>query len=274
MSKTQLPIILGKKIKQLRNELKLNQTDFGKLFHLSQNDVTKIECGDKSPTYATLLDIADYCNVTTDYLLKPNGVREENIQLQQICDYTGLSEETINELAKRKQRISNIKYSYFDAEDKQSLIDTFINLYCQQLETNFENIANLINNLFNRSENLKDIIEITKSNYSKFIKAPNNHPVFLDNDPAYTVDVSDFENFQDYKNYVIYSYIEDIAESEEQLLANEALTYLNSSLYEIENVFRNLILDLFDIDESRKLYYSVMKENRDFSFEITKSIKG
>ena len=90
---------IGGKIKELRKEAGLSQEAFGSKYHLSQNDVTNIENGYKTASFDLLLDIAkDYDGVTTDYLIKENGVRGNNPDLQYICDYTGLDEDTINSI--------------------------------------------------------------------------------------------------------------------------------------------------------------------------------
>lgn len=89
---------IGEKIKDLRLSQGLNQTEFGKKYHLSQNDVTNIESGYKTVSYELLLEIAKDFSVTTDYLIKENGVKSNDKDLQYICDYTGLEEEAVKVL--------------------------------------------------------------------------------------------------------------------------------------------------------------------------------
>lgn len=89
---------IGEKIKDLRLSQGLNQTEFGKKYHLSQNDVTNIESGYKTVSYELLLEIAKDFSVTTDYLIKENGVKSNDKDLQYICDYTGLEEEALKVL--------------------------------------------------------------------------------------------------------------------------------------------------------------------------------
>lgn len=89
---------IGEKIKDLRLSQGLNQTEFGKKYHLSQNDVTNIESGYKTVSYELLLEIAKDFSVTTDYLIKENGVKSNDKDLQYICDYTGLEEAAVKEL--------------------------------------------------------------------------------------------------------------------------------------------------------------------------------
>lgn len=124
-------IAMGKKIKELRKEKGLNQTDFGKLFHLSQNDVTNIENGKKTVSYEVLIDIANYFNVSTDYLIKENGIRADNPTLQFICDYTRLSDESIAYLHNPITNLLEAESKYKESEDEHT--DLFISKYNEKL---------------------------------------------------------------------------------------------------------------------------------------------
>ena len=95
---------IGKKIRELRKEKGLTQTAFAELFNTSQNRVTNIETGKSELSFEELLSMANYFDVSTDYILKENGVREKNPELQYICDYTGLSKKTIETLKNMKMR--------------------------------------------------------------------------------------------------------------------------------------------------------------------------
>lgn len=116
---------IGSKIRLLRKEAGLKQEDFGKLFGMSQNRVTNIETGKSALSFEELLAFADYFKVPTDYILKENGVREDNPSLQYICNYTGLNGNTIeilNRMSKLKEptgiRVSaNGKKRVFDKSD-------------------------------------------------------------------------------------------------------------------------------------------------------------
>ena len=110
---------IGKRIRELRKEKKLTQKEFGRVFGLSQNAVTNIETGKRALYLDELLKIADYFNVSTDYLIKENGVRSNNPDLQYMCDYLGLDEATLVFLHNTlyfKSRFINKKTYLFDAE--------------------------------------------------------------------------------------------------------------------------------------------------------------
>jgi len=52
--------------------------------------------GNTTPDIATLCKLADYFDVSTDYLLCRTDVKSPKTDLQAVCEYTGLSEDAIN----------------------------------------------------------------------------------------------------------------------------------------------------------------------------------
>ncbi len=62
--------IIGIKVKQLREKTGLSQAKFAKMLGgVSQFVIARYETGEFCPSYRVLIKIADYFNVSTDYLL-------------------------------------------------------------------------------------------------------------------------------------------------------------------------------------------------------------
>ena len=59
----------GKILRELRNEKGLSQPLLGKDFSVSRQTIGSWETGQREPDFDTLVKIAKYFNVTTDYLL-------------------------------------------------------------------------------------------------------------------------------------------------------------------------------------------------------------
>jgi len=57
------------RLKSLRNSKKLSQKDFAQALKVSQQTVASWESGRTEPSNTALKDIADYFNVSADYLL-------------------------------------------------------------------------------------------------------------------------------------------------------------------------------------------------------------
>lgn len=59
---------LGARIRELRNQKKLSQKEFGKLFSLAESTIGMYERDERKPDYETLEKIADYFDVTINYM--------------------------------------------------------------------------------------------------------------------------------------------------------------------------------------------------------------
>lgn len=61
--------LIGNRMKSLREQNKLTQADLGKKIGVSAATINRYEKGQCEPDYTTLEKIADFFEVTTDYLL-------------------------------------------------------------------------------------------------------------------------------------------------------------------------------------------------------------
>lgn len=84
------------RIKELRTEMHKSLRDVAAELNISYSSLSKYERGDQQPSYETLIRIANYFNVTTDYLMGiTNSKSSEN---RSICDQLNLSDEAIQKL--------------------------------------------------------------------------------------------------------------------------------------------------------------------------------
>lgn len=60
---------LGSKIKHLREQNNINQKELAKKLAISNVQLSRYESDERRPDYETLTKIADYFNITVDYLL-------------------------------------------------------------------------------------------------------------------------------------------------------------------------------------------------------------
>ena len=70
-------ITFAMRLKKLREQKRLNQTELANLLKVSNGSISKWERGDRQPDYATLENIADTFNVTIDYLLGRSDSKQE-----------------------------------------------------------------------------------------------------------------------------------------------------------------------------------------------------
>lgn len=70
-----------KNLKKLREAIGLSQQKFGQEIGLARNTICQYESGNRVPDVDTLINIADYFNVTIDYLLGREILQTEKVAL-------------------------------------------------------------------------------------------------------------------------------------------------------------------------------------------------
>lgn len=71
-------ISFGRRLKSLRIEHGLSQRALGNVLSVSGVAITKLESGENAPSFALLLNAADYFDVSIDYLVGRVDKREIN----------------------------------------------------------------------------------------------------------------------------------------------------------------------------------------------------
>lgn len=133
--------MFGERLKELRLKKKLKQSELGKEIGISASTIGMYEQGRRFADQSTLIKLAQYFNVTTDYLL---GFSETNYSvnatiagLSSIREDEIITNESINETIKSKQKDVLINKLYSES---------------QKLNNNeLEAIINIIN-IFNKSK--------------------------------------------------------------------------------------------------------------------------
>lgn len=81
--------MIGDRIRDLRNRKRLSQTELAKLLHVSQQTVTKWETGKSEPSGSAINSIADYFNVSADWLLgRPTDSNDNLTENQKLVAYS------------------------------------------------------------------------------------------------------------------------------------------------------------------------------------------
>lgn len=83
-------VLLGKRIKELRNKYKLTQTELARMVGVTTATITAYECDSRQPSYEVLIRLAYTFNVTIDSILL-----ERN---ESIIDVSMLNLEQINKV--------------------------------------------------------------------------------------------------------------------------------------------------------------------------------
>lgn len=119
--------VLAERMTELRKKHNFTQEDIAKYLDCNRATVANYENGKRQPDYNTLIKLAKKYSVSTDYLLGLTDVTTTDRDLKFICDYTGLSEESVITLNKFKE-IANGNIGIDDVPEKfykYTLCETF-----------------------------------------------------------------------------------------------------------------------------------------------------
>ena len=64
-----MKVNFGEKIKKLREDCDLNQTQLGSKVHMTQRKISYIENGKYEPSVEDIVELCKFFNVSSDYLL-------------------------------------------------------------------------------------------------------------------------------------------------------------------------------------------------------------
>ena len=120
--------IIGQRITVRLAEINQRQKDLAAYLGIQDNTISYFCSGSRSPNMEQLIKIAEFLNVSTDYLLGVTDNATTNTDLQAVCNYTGLNEKTIEILKKLKSlgKISVLN-DIINAPDFPLLIDGVMN---------------------------------------------------------------------------------------------------------------------------------------------------
>ena len=90
--------LFGARLRDLRNKKELSQQELCSDLGISKAALSYYENGQRVPDIDILLIIADYFNVSADYLLGRTPNKTPNTSKQAVLKYTGLSEAALEEI--------------------------------------------------------------------------------------------------------------------------------------------------------------------------------
>lgn len=96
---------LGKRLAKLREKRNLDQAQLGEILNLSKSTISAYERDTRSPNPELIVSIAEYFNVTTDYLLRGDIRPQNEIIDEEVNEFL----EKINELGEREKEYLKLK---------------------------------------------------------------------------------------------------------------------------------------------------------------------
>ncbi|MCM1277072.1 MAG: helix-turn-helix domain-containing protein [Lachnospiraceae bacterium] len=93
----------AQRLKTLRKERGITQQQLADGVGISKGGLSYYENSGRTPDISILERFADYFGVTTDYLLGRTNAQTQKAKLQAVCNYTGLSDKSVELLADLKE---------------------------------------------------------------------------------------------------------------------------------------------------------------------------
>lgn len=91
--------IFGERLRDLRTQKGLSQQELCSELKISKAALSYYENGQRSPDIDILLVIADFFNVSADYLLGRTKAATTDVDMKGICDFMSLSEKAVEKIA-------------------------------------------------------------------------------------------------------------------------------------------------------------------------------
>ncbi len=121
--------LIGQRINAALARANKKQKELAQELNVPDNTISYFTSGKRTPNTEQLVKIAEYLDVSADYLLGMVSEPASNMEVKVICEITGLSEQVINELAKYKKDLSppiNRMFAHLAMNSLLSQIEDYI----------------------------------------------------------------------------------------------------------------------------------------------------
>jgi len=127
--------VLGDRLRKLRTKKKITQEELGRKVNVTKVSISGYENGNRNPDTDTLQKLADYFNVSTDYLLG----RTDNLDGNSIPELTKKDEKDIaKDLEDIINNLSTDGYAQFDGRSIEDLDEDDKELLIASLENSMK----------------------------------------------------------------------------------------------------------------------------------------
>lgn len=186
--------ILGKKIKELREEMNIPQQKIADILGVSRQSLSLYEKGERTINVESLGKLSQFFGVSSDYLLGLSDIKSTEQDIKTACEVTGLSEKAIDNIKSiyytfprllregTKQAIADSPF--YSNDEKESITDYVLSesnqkehIAVQFFESeSFEKIMHCISEACAMKEEatrlmnhmlISDTITVEKINYAK-----------------------------------------------------------------------------------------------------------
>lgn len=139
--------IIAKRLSELRKEKGVKQDEIANILNVKRATVANYETGKRAPDYETIIKLADYYDVSCDYIIR--GVKSEFAETHSL---TGLSNEAIEVLQKLVKQSAG---EYISEKHKKNIED-LTNCINNPSKEELEKQRKVYDKIYNERKNNKD----------------------------------------------------------------------------------------------------------------------
>lgn len=132
--------IFAQRLIVLREQKGISQQQLADSLNITRQSLSLYEKAERTINIDLLVKIANYFNVSADYLLGLSSVSKVDLELKAICDYTGLTEKSVKSLNDWLIESDEMKSAKKNAMNN-ALLAQFLN------EHNYEQLRYVVNNV-------------------------------------------------------------------------------------------------------------------------------
>lgn len=162
--------IFAVRLRNIMSERNITQQQLSDSIGITRQAISQYCDGSTIPNAYKLLKIAEYFGVSTDYLLGLSSVMTTNVIEKSICDYLGISLESLNEL--RKYKDTDFNYILNGIIEKSGTCFLYVRKYFDYLYLSIKKNEQLKKNQENLTKELREYLEFAdcceKMRYFKY----------------------------------------------------------------------------------------------------------
>lgn len=203
------------RLRKLIERDNITQNQLANIIGKTRQAVNNYTLGNTAPDADTIIKLANYFNVSSDYLLGLSNAISQNEDLKAVCKYTGLSERTINNLHEQVEALSCFHYDdFFDKDIYNEKYEEELKFFKKSLFVlndllgylNFQDISQKIYDFVCVSKKIDYVYE----NYSHKMEGFADYPT---GETSICVDESkqkELAGYEEKKEYLMFKILQDV----------------------------------------------------------------
>lgn len=99
-----IKIVIGTRINTLLAQHNYKQKELASYLNVTDNTISYFCCGKRMPSVEQIIKIAEFFEVSTDYLFGKSNVKSKDVTFKEACDFTGLNDYAMERLLEIKNK--------------------------------------------------------------------------------------------------------------------------------------------------------------------------